>query len=119
MRAVLRGVLAIVIGAGAVLAAAVPSGAGGPVSIPYSCDTGVPAIGVLSAPIGAVTTTTPDPVDIFEKVTYTADLSLPEIEPQVSAINFNYFNVTLDVPPGMRAVKVKVTYRPSCCGSMV
>jgi len=100
--------LAVVMGASAVLAVAAPAGAGGPVSIPYSCETGVPSIGTLSAPIDVVTTTTPDPVDIFEKVTYTADLSLPDIEPQAFALNFNYFNVALDVPDGMRAVKVKL-----------
>lgn len=108
MRVVLRAMLAVVIGAGALLTVAAPAGAGGPVSIPYSCETGVPSIGTLSAPIDVVTTTTPQPVDIFEKVTYSADLSLPDIEPQAFALNFNYFNVTLDVPPGMRAVKVKV-----------
>ncbi|MBL8779013.1 MAG: S-layer homology domain-containing protein [Acidimicrobiales bacterium] len=103
----MRAILAVVIGAGALLAAA-PAGAGAPVSLPYSCETGVPAIGTLSAPIDVLTATNPQPVDVFEKVTYTADLSLPDIAPQAFALNFNYFNVDIAVPPGLRAVKVKI-----------
>lgn len=107
MRVVLRGFVAFALGAAGVLGVAAPGGAAA-VSIPYSCETGVPSIGVLSAPIGAVTTATPEPADIFDKVSYNVDLSLPEIAPQAFALNFNYFRVTLDIPPGFRAVTVKV-----------
>lgn len=107
MQAVLRGFVAVALGMAVVLGVAAPGGADA-VSIPYSCETGVPSIGVLSAPIGAVTTATPEPADIFDKVSYDVDLSLPELTPQAFALSFNFFRVTLDVPAGFRAVTVKV-----------
>ncbi|HMQ27608.1 MAG TPA: hypothetical protein PKA98_16575, partial [Acidimicrobiales bacterium] len=61
-----------------------------------------------SAPIDVVTTATPQPVDVFQEVAYTADLSLPDIPPQPFALNFDFFRVTLDIPAGMRDVKVKI-----------
>lgn len=107
MRAAVRGVVAVVLGAALVVGAAAPGGAASS-SIPYTCETGVPAIGPLSAPIDVVTTATPQPVDVFQKVAYTADLSLPDIAPQPFALNFDFFRVTLDIPAGMRDVKVKI-----------
>lgn len=84
-----------------------------PVSIAYTCVTGVPAVGDLSAPIQVDATATPEPADAFDVVTYTADLSLPDLSPQPVAVNFNFFRLTFEVPAGMRAVKVKVLDPPA------
>lgn len=99
----------------AVAAAVVGAGTAGatPVSIDYTCVTGVPAVGDLSAPIEVDATVAPEPADAFDVVTYTADLALPELSPQPVAVNFNFFRLTFAVPDGMRAVKVKVLDPPS------
>lgn len=106
MRTVVRGLVAVAL-ATALVGPTASAGAA-EASIPYSCETGVPAIGTLSAPIAVATTTAPEPAGIFAKVSYTADLSLPDLTPQPFAINFNFFRITLDVPDGLRDVKVKV-----------
>lgn len=109
MRA-MRGVVVAVLGVVAVVASTAGTGGAASLSIPYSCDAsgGTVEVGVLSAPISITTTATPEPADVFEKVSYTAELSLPELEPKPFAINFNFFRVTIPIPAGLRDVKVKV-----------
>ena len=112
----MRRTVALAVVAVAAVAASVvgPATAGAtPVSIDYTCETGVPAVGDLSAPIEVDTTVTPEPADAFDVVTYTADLSLPDLSPQPVAVNFNFFRLTFEVPAGMRAVKVKVLDPPA------
>lgn len=104
MRVAVRSFSAFLFGAVALLASAQGAGAD-TVTIPYTCDAGT--IGDLSAPIGIARTSSPNPVDIFETISYTADLTLPDIDPQAIAVNFDFFRVTLDVPAGMRVVSVK------------
>lgn len=110
---VIRSVRGVVVGVTAVvglLASTVGAGGATELSIPYSCDAsgGTVEVGILSAPIDVAATSTPEPADVFEKVVYTAELSLPDLEPKPFAINFNFFRVTVPLPEGLRDVKVKI-----------
>jgi Ca2+-binding RTX toxin-like protein len=80
-----------------------PAGADGPQSVNYTChEITDPAQGVpdFSAPSTMVTSDSVDPALVFQRVTWTADIELPAIQPAAD-LYLDYVRLTVPIPEGI------------------
>lgn len=105
MKIIRWSVLAVVLAGVAVL---VPSSAvaDGEQSIAYTCNETNPdnqLVPQLSASIGVTATDSADPVKVFQPVTWTAEVELPDIQPPIS-VALSYLRVRIPIPSSITAV---------------
>jgi hypothetical protein len=90
------------------LATIAPAGAD-ETSVDYTCDetTATDAPDSLSATIPIEANDSVDPADIFETVTWTPEIELPDLAPPVT-VELDYFRLEIPVPDGLRALSANV-----------
>ncbi len=104
-----RGLLVAVALTGVVAFSASRADADGVQSVPYTC-TEPGALPDLSAPVPLTTSDSVDPARIFQPVTWSTQLSLPEVEvPEILVkIDFVYFRVRIPIPTGVHVTSASL-----------